>query len=69
MLQFTDLNEYHHSIDIEKTTNVVIRPQNSNFLATFHFGGSHVATTTVNKETAHFIKFELANYGVINHEM
>lgn len=68
MLQFTDLNLFHHSIDIEKVTNVVVRPQNSDFLAAFHFAGSHVATATVNNETAQFIKFELANHGVTNHE-
>jgi hypothetical protein len=60
MLQFTDLNHFKHSIDVHKVTNVVLRPQNSDYLVAFHFGGSHVITAIVEKNTAEKIHDALA---------
>jgi len=61
MLQFTDSTNYRHSIDTDKVSNVVIRPQNSDFVAAFHFGGTHVVAATVDKTTAKFIQTKLAD--------
>ena len=69
MLQFTDSTNYRHSIDTDKVSNVVIRPQNSEFVAAFHFGGPHVVAATVDKETADFIQKNLAEHREIRHEM
>lgn len=59
MLQFTDLNHFQHSVDIEKVTNVVIPPQNNDYVAAFHFGGSHIVTATVDKKTAEKLHVDL----------
>ncbi|MBJ9954956.1 hypothetical protein I5735_18265 [Acinetobacter baumannii] len=69
MLQFTDLTNFKHFVDLEKITNVVIRPQNPNFVAAFHFECSQVLAATVNQETVNSIQQELENHGSTQHAL
>jgi hypothetical protein len=47
----------------------VIRPQNPNFVAAFHFEGSQVLAATVNQETVNSIQQELENHGSNQHAL
>ncbi|KAF1026898.1 MAG: hypothetical protein GAK29_00982 [Acinetobacter bereziniae] len=69
MLQFTDLTNFKHFVDLEKITNVVIRPQNPNFVTAFHFECSQVFAATVNQETVNSIQQELENHGSTQHAL
>lgn len=59
MLRFIDLNHVKHAIDISKVTNVAIRPQDKDWVCSFHFGGSHIAVAIVDQKTAEQLHFDL----------
>lgn len=59
MLRFIDLNQVKHAIDITKVTNVAIRPQDKDWVCSFHFGGSHIAVAIVDQKTADQLHYDL----------
>lgn len=69
MLQFNDLTKFKHFIDLNKITNVVIRPHENDFVAAFHFGCNHFVAATVDRQTVNEIKIKLTNYGSTEHAL
>lgn len=63
MLNFFDLNMVQHFIDLNKVINVVIRPQDANFIVSFHFAGPHIVVANITQSTAEIIKASLTYPG------
>lgn len=59
MLQFTDLNNAKHFVNLANLNNVVVREQTECHVLAFHMNNQSVVPITVDRQTAERLMYEL----------